>query len=139
LRSSRRTARWSATLIIPELTIGSRPEPESSRLRISELVPDTSTIVTALPSGNFGSGTVSRASTRIRLFAIRISSSWRSGVAVCTLAPLMNVPLFEPRSSICQASPSFHSLACCRDTRMSGTKIWQSERRPMTYSPSASL
>jgi hypothetical protein len=25
------------------------------------------------------------------------------------------------------------------DTRMSGTKIWQSERRPITYSPSPSL
>ena len=36
---------------MPELTIGIRPELESSRLRISELAPPTSTIVTALPSG----------------------------------------------------------------------------------------
>ena len=37
LRSIRRTARWSVTLIRPELTIGAGPSRESSRLRISEL------------------------------------------------------------------------------------------------------
>ena len=42
----------------------------------------------------------------------------------------MNVPLFEPRSSSVQPSPCFHSRACCRDTRMSGTKIWQSRAPP---------
>src|SRR5689334_21863788 len=104
-----------------------------------ELAPDVSTIVTALPPPGDGASGISRASTRIRLFAIMISSSWRSSVPCCTFTPLMNVPLFEPRSSSVQPSPSFHSLACCRETRMSGTKIWQSERRPMTYSPSLSL
>ena len=139
LRSSRRTARWSATLRMPELTIGSRPELESSRLRISDSVPVTLTIVTLPSSGSLVSGALSRVSTRIRLLAIRISSSWRICVALWTLTPLTNVPLFEPRSSISHDSPVFHSRACCRETRMSGTKIWQSDRRPMTYSPSASL
>ena len=74
LRSMRRIARWSAMLIMPLDTIGMRPECESSRdLMIDE--PPESTIVTLLaPSGaNFTS--VSRASTRMRLFAITISSS----------------------------------------------------------------
>jgi hypothetical protein len=53
-------------------------------------------------------------------------------------APLTQVPLLEPRSSISQRPAFWRSRACWRDTRMSGTKTWQSERRPMTYSPSVS-
>ena len=65
---------------MPELMIGSRPEPESSRERISDCAGDVDDR-DDVALGGLRLARISCASTRIWLFAIMISSSWRSGVA----------------------------------------------------------
>ena len=110
--------------------------PDSSRLRTT--APWASTIVSRASPPGVCSTCSSGLSTRIRFEEIAISSPWRIGWAPAMRAPLTQVPLFEPRSSTSHLPALARSRACCRDTRMSGTKIWQSERRPITYSPSLS-
>ena len=138
LRSIRRTRFLIGDEMRPELISGRAACARSSRA-LTSAWPPTSTIVTTCPRAD---GARSGDPAPRRGSCCSRSGSRRRGAAAssrCSRTPLMYVPLFDPRSSSVQPSPSFHSRACCRDTRMSGTKIWQSERRPMTYSPSPSL
>ena len=78
-----------------------------------------------------GSGAVMRM-RRVATCAMSISSRSCSSTAAARRCPDTNVPLAEPRSSICTRPSVNDSRACARDTAASSMLIAHCAPRPMT-------